>query len=188
MPKFVDPPMAAWQKALLIPFVLAFALPVVLSSSFRLVALALAVIWFVSWLYEDRRLRRISEARIGEDIGTFAKAFDRRAPGFDPFVIRAVWDALQIYRTHRGGSAPLRPSDNLKSFTDVEDVYELVALEVAERTGRSLENAESNPKYGQVETVADFVLFFWNQPRTGQPKVLCGHAPGNRWQDTPTGT
>jgi hypothetical protein len=49
---------------------------------------------------------------------------------------------------------------------DVDELDYVVAEEVAQRTGRSLENPEANPKYGSVETVADLVKFFESQPLT----------------------
>jgi hypothetical protein len=52
---------------------------------------------------------------------------------------------------------------------DVDDIYDVVAPEIAQRTGRSLDNPEANPKYGQVETVLDVVQFFWHQPRVRRP-------------------
>jgi len=51
----------------------------------------------------DIRLARRARDRAGEDIGTLARAFDRRAPNFDPWVIRAVWDALAPWTALRGG-------------------------------------------------------------------------------------
>ena len=44
----------------------------------------------------------------GEDIGTFARAFDRRSEPFDPWVVRATWDALLPYC-----GFPLRPADRV---------------------------------------------------------------------------
>lgn len=169
MPKLIDAPWTYREKATTAIVALAVVLALLWSASFRSAVLGLAVIIGLAWLYQDRRLRRVSVERQGEDIGSFAKAFDRRAPEFDPWVIRAVWDALQPYRTHRGGVAPLRPSDSLKSFLDVDDVYEQVASDVAQRAGRSLDSPEANPKYGKVETVADLVQFFWHQPTVVRP-------------------
>src|SRR5689334_4837994 len=46
---------------------------------------------------QNRYLRRLAAQRIGEDIGTFARVFDRRSPSFDPWVVRATWDVLEPY-------------------------------------------------------------------------------------------
>ena len=169
MPRLVATPLTTRQKIALATIAVLVAGGLIRSSAFRIVGLALVAFCAVVWLYQDLRLRRVSDERQGEDIGTFAKAFDRRAPEFDPWVVRAVWDALQAYRTHRGGVAPLRPSDRLTTFMDVDDLDDVVAREIAQRAGRSLDNLEANPKYRQVETVADVVQFFWHQPRVGQP-------------------
>ena len=68
-------------------------------------------VWLVGRLL-DRRLARLARERVGEDIGTFARAFDRRATTFDPWVVRAVWDALAPWTELRGGGRlPLRRAD-----------------------------------------------------------------------------
>jgi hypothetical protein len=103
MPKFVQTPPTTRQKIAQATIAVLVAGGLIWSSEVRVVGLALVVVGAVVWLYQDLRLRRVSAERQGEDIGTFAKAFDRRAPEFDPWVVRAVWDALQAYRTHRGG-------------------------------------------------------------------------------------
>jgi hypothetical protein len=137
----------------------------------RLVAAIFIACLVTAWWLSDRRMRRVAFGRQTEDIGSFAKAFDRRRPDFDPWVVRAVWDALQPYRTFRGGVAPLRPSDRLGSFMDLDDLDEIVFPEVAERTGRTLDNVAPNRMYGRLETVADLVELFWQQPRGEQPKM-----------------
>jgi hypothetical protein len=165
MPAFRKTPPTTGQKVALSVIGLLAAGALVLSNEARIIGLGLALFLAVHWLFEDFRLRRLSAEREGEDIGTFVRAFDRRSPEFDPCVIRAVWDALQPYRTHRGGSAPLRPSDRLNSFMAVDDIGEVVAPEIAERARRSMDTPEANPRYGRVETVEDLVRFFWDQPR-----------------------
>ena len=61
------------------------------------------LIWAVLWpilLLEHfagplrRHLGQLASDRIGEDIGTFARGFNRRTEPFDPWVVRATWDAL----------------------------------------------------------------------------------------------
>jgi hypothetical protein len=115
----------------------------------------------------NRRLRRLASGRIGEDIGTFARAFDRRAEPFDPRVVRATWDALRPYTTFPGGSVPLRPGDRLQEDLriDLDDVAFDLIPEVAKRSGHSLHDERSNPLYGKIHTVGDFVRFITLQPR-----------------------
>jgi len=64
---------------------------------------AFVVITVVANNARHRRLRRLAAARIGEDIGTFARAFDRRTSSFDPWVVRATWEALEPYVVFPGG-------------------------------------------------------------------------------------
>lgn len=145
MPKFVEQP-SPWTNRQLAAVAIVGASVVVgllWSTPFRFAVATLVAVGVAADLHKRRQLRRISEQRPGEDIGTFAKGFDRRSPEFDPWVVRAVWDALQQYRVYRGGVAPLRPSDSLNaSFLDLDDLYEETAPEIAQRTGRSLDNPQ----------------------------------------------
>jgi hypothetical protein len=171
------PPAAAsvaWEpraKAAVVVLAAAAILAIALWPSARIASAIFFAVLVAAWWLSDRRLRQVAVTRQGEDIGSFAKMFDRRRPDFDPWVVRAVWDALQPYRTFRGGVAPLRPSDRLASFMDVDDLDDIVFPEVAERTGRTLANVVLNPKYAQVHTVADLVASFWQQPRGEQPNA-----------------
>jgi len=114
----------------------------------------------------DWRLERRTRARAGEDIGTFARAFDRRAPGFDPWVVRAVWDALATWTVLRNGSRfPLRPGDVIAELgcadEDLDDVFE----EAATRARRRRDASAANPYRRPVTTVGDLVAFIAHQPR-----------------------
>ena len=121
------------------------------------------------------RLRRLAAERTGEDIGTFARSFDRRSQPFDPWVVRATWDAFEPYVTFRGGCVPLRPTDSLIDLPiDPDDLVapgpwgdlgDDLLSEVAARSGHSLDQPEANPYYGHVDTVGDFVMFVTCQPR-----------------------
>jgi hypothetical protein len=46
---------------------------------------------------------------------------------------------------------------------DEDDLDLDLIEEIAQRTGRSMENFESNPYYGKVTTARDLVLFFNHQ-------------------------
>jgi len=114
----------------------------------------------------DRRLARRARERAGEDIGTFARAFDRRAPTFDPWVVRAVWDALSPWtELHGGGCLPLRPSDAIEELGCVDEDLDDVLVEAAARARRSLAGVKANPYYGRVVTVGDLVAFMSHQSR-----------------------
>jgi hypothetical protein len=114
----------------------------------------------------NRYDRRLADERKGEDIGTFARAFARRSEPFDPWVVRATWDALQRYMRF-----PLRPTDRLGDILSIEPLeFDALNDEVAERTGHSLDNLEANPCYARISkfddaTVRDFVSFISCQPR-----------------------
>src|SRR5262249_32026675 len=91
----------------------------------------IAVCWpfmIVGHLAIKRHLRRLASERISEHIGTFARAFNRRSEPFDPWVVRATWDALSPYVVLDGASVPLRPTDRLLEdlCIDPDDIEELI--------------------------------------------------------------
>jgi len=137
-----------------------------LTNGGKVVLGLLSVLWTTSVVTDNRRLRRLAGDRVGEDIGTFARAFDRRREPFDPRVVRAVWDALQPYVAFSGGSVPLRPTDRIDEDLniDADDIDMGVLQEIAERVGRTLENVEANSIYGHVATVGDLVRLVSAQP------------------------
>ncbi len=133
-----------WALALLSPFIFVLS-PIIL----------------IGWVDLKRHFRRLASNRKGEDIGSFARSFDRHHEPFDPWVIRATWDALRptIY-------LPLRPSDSLNEDLriDPDDIDDLLE-EVTRRSRHSLASPESNPFYGKVITVGDFVRFVTARPK-----------------------
>lgn len=123
--------------------------------------------WMLAARSSSRHDRRIANERTGEDIGTFARAFDRRTEPFDALVVRATWDALQEYVTY-----PLRPTDRIFEdlCIDADDVFFGLLPDVAKRTGHSLANPQANPyfaKFGSSHevTVGDLVKFVSWQPK-----------------------
>ena len=166
------PPLRLWQRVLLY-LILGIPLVIALNAYIRYpIALVIAavVVPIVAFL-TDKRLKTLAKGREGEDIGNFAHAFDRRSPSFDPWVVRAMWDALELHMTlprkgDRKYRVAVRPTDDLVSGLgiDPEDLEGLVE-EVAMRSGRSLESVERNPYYGRVNTVGDVVYFLFHQPR-----------------------
>ena len=165
------PVLTPWQRVMASVLVLSAVTGLVWSPGFRFAVACLVTLTAGAWFWHDRRMSRLSRQRQGEDIGTFARALDRRAQDFDPLVVRAVWDALQPHCRHRAGVVPLRPSDRLMAFMamDGEEIADVVE-EVSQRTGRSLEHPESN-RFGRVETVKDLVEFFSAQPRLPAPRL-----------------
>lgn len=124
----------------------------------------LALLTVVEHYRYKARLKRIALARQGESICEFARSFERWQ--VDTWVVRAVYEQLQEYL---GGSppVPIRATDRLKEDLpiDMEDVEMDLAVQIAQRTGRTLTNAMSNPYYNRVKTVEDLVLFFNAQPK-----------------------
>lgn len=127
---------------------------------------AFVLLGYLGSVVMNHRLRRQAEGRQGEDIGTFARSFNRRDEPFDPWVVRATWDALQPYVTFRGGSLPLRASDRLDKLPiDPEDLENEVIEEVAERSGHVHEPLAFQHARSSIKTVGDFVKFISSQPR-----------------------
>jgi hypothetical protein len=123
------------------------------------------LIWLVGLLLDRQQARRARE-RVGEDIGSFARAFDRREPTFDPWVVRAVWDALAPWTVARDGTRfPLRPTDVIADLGCVDEDLEDVFVEAATRARRQPEARPTNPYFGRVVTVGDLIAFLSHQPR-----------------------
>lgn len=112
------------------------------------------------------RLVALATVRRSDSICSFSRSFDTRE--VDTWVIRAVYEQLQNYLSSAYPDFPIRADDRLIDglSIDAEDLDMDLVSEIAERTGRSLENAKSNPYYQQVHTVRDLVLFFNAQPLT----------------------
>lgn len=138
------------------------------ASSFFAGALALGAAGScIATFVDRRRQRQRRKQRPGEDIGTFARALDRRDPSFDPWVVRATWDALQHEVTMGGREVPIRPSDRLVEDLgcDEEELELEVVPEIAARCGRSLQHVGTNQMVGRVKTVADLIRLVARQPR-----------------------
>ena len=127
--------------------------------------IGLAVITLFGNIVGNVHLARYSAERRGETILTFAHDCNWRL--VDTWVIRAVYEELQPYCRHIGGTMPLRASDRLLEDLGI-DHAELwdVAKDIAFRTGRSLKDHDKNPYSERINTVKEFVLFFNHQPRT----------------------
>jgi hypothetical protein len=118
---------------------------------------------WTSLIVDGRFLARLASDRRTESICTFARSFNCRA--VDTWVIRAVHATLQ--ESLASQRFPMRETDRLRDDLrlDDEDIEDLADL-IAERSGRTLSDAESNPFYGQMVTVGDLVLFFAHQQRS----------------------
>ena len=109
-------------------------------------------------------LSKLASHRAGESICTFAREANCRIN--DTWVVRAVYEQVQSYLGSEFHSFPLRWNDSFEKDLkiDIEDVGDVIALEVAERTGRNYSETTGNPMYAKVGTVGDLVLFFCAQP------------------------
>lgn len=109
-------------------------------------------------------LSKLAAQRAGESICTFAREANCHVN--DTWVVRAVYEQVQSYLGSEFNSFPLRWNDSFEKDLkiDIEDVEELIASEVAERTGRNFSETSDNPMYAKVRTVGDLVLFFCAQP------------------------
>ncbi len=158
---------AGWCVLLLLTALLLVAIwkyPIIL-----LFPLLIVVVSAIASRKFTSKLRGAAAERIGEDLGSFARSMN--AKEVDTWVIRAVWEELQPYVRLPEGDFPLRPDDRLEEDLrlDVEDLEQNM-LDIAQRTGRLLENTEANPFYGRVNTVGDLVKFVSNQPIIKKPK------------------
>jgi hypothetical protein len=149
----------------------------VASTFFQSAVLAGALLVLFAASETDLKKRRLALSRLaatreGQSICEFARDFDARH--VDTWVIRAVHESLQAELSHFHPGFPVRASDRLLEDLqlDSDDLDMVVAVEVEQRTGRSLENVQNNPYYGRVKTVGDLVLCFQAQPADTTRRVL----------------
>lgn len=111
------------------------------------------------------QLRCLAAEREGQSICEFAREFDARE--VDTWIIRAVYEQLQLQLTHTHPAFPIRASDRLKEdlLLDDDDLDMDIAVEVEQRTGRILDGSNANPYFGKVKTVRDLVMYFQAQPK-----------------------
>ena len=129
-----------------------------------LVIVGFALLVLIEWRRGRKKLSALAASRKGESICEFARSFDSRS--VDTWVVRAVYEQLQEYLGVEY-KIPIRASDIFDKDlpVDSEDLDIDLSSEIAQRTIRTMENADSNPFYGKVKTVADLVYFFNAQPR-----------------------
>jgi len=127
-------------------------------------------VFFLVDLWDKKKRKKhfntLLEDRGNDSICTFSRHFEFRK--IDTWVIRAVYEQLQNYMNGEKENFPIRATDDLFKdlMIDDEDLeYDLVD-EISQRSGRTLENAESNPYYCKVNTVENVVFFFNEQPKT----------------------
>jgi hypothetical protein len=172
MPKLVrkPPTLVGWMLLIAFAASLLYVLwlhPIVTST-------CLAVLVALSWLHQRNirnHLRAMAASRTGESICTFSREVDCR--DLDTWIVRAVYEEIQEHLAAGCARFPLRWTDRLKEDLriDSDALDEELALDIAQRTGRSLEGTERNPLFGEVKTVRHLVLFFQAQPQLPESKV-----------------
>jgi hypothetical protein len=112
-----------------------------------------------------RHLTELAQARQGDSICEFSRAFDTR--NTDTWVIRSVYEQLQHQLRWLYPNFPVRATDRLIEdlMLDADDIDMDIAVDVIQRTGRSWRNGKANPFYGRVKTAEDLVAFYCAQPR-----------------------
>jgi len=174
MPAFMPTPqrVAWWWRAvgfaLVVVGIGCFAWAVSMKPLVVLGSVAAVVLLGASLERWDRmRLRAIAQSRPGESICTYSRALPIRE--LDAWLVRAVFEQLQPYLPNGQSSFPIRPADRLVEDlrVDSDDLDDVLAPEIAQRTGRSLADCTKNPYYGKVVTVEDLIRFFCAQPKGG---------------------
>jgi hypothetical protein len=172
MPPAVEEAASIRAKVVFAAVVACLALLLVYSPKARGVSILILVFGGLIYIRQRRSAKRLRSARPLDDIGTFARALDRRSPEFDPWVVRAVWDGVQSYCTV-AGRTPIRPSDRLDSYVDPEDWINPLAVDAAKRSGRTTQGLEANPVFGGLVTIEDMIrLLSTQQPATRPDKPL----------------
>lgn len=113
---------------------------------------------------EKRRLEDLCSLRNEESICSFARSFSARH--VDTWVIRAAHQEIQQWMEPFISDFPVRSSDLLLEDLHIDpDDIEALVVEIATRSGHSLDEIENNPFSGTLNTVRDLVLFIDAQPR-----------------------
>jgi acyl carrier protein len=111
-----------------------------------------------------RRLEGICSTRDEESICAFAQSFSTRH--VDTWVIRAAHQEIQQLMKSYVSAFPVRASDSLLDDLNIDsDDIEDLLVDIATRSGHSLDETEKNPFYGKMNTVRDLVLFVNAQQR-----------------------
>lgn len=147
---------------------LCFTKPVALIIvSFIIIYLVIATI------KDNKRLRAIAAERAGDNVCTFARAFDRR--NVDPWTIRAAYDEFQEYFGSIERPFPIRASDRLQEDLkmDGDDVFDLL-FAIAERSRHDITFLNDNP---QIHTIGDLVVCISNLPKIEEAEQVAAEQP-----------
>jgi hypothetical protein len=139
-----------------------WAAPIILVATVSVLGLIAAAATLSERRYRAH-LQSIAKSREGESICIFARALPVRQ--LDAWVVRAVFEQLQSFLDGIHQGFPIRASDRLVEDlrVDLDDVGGVLLPEIAQKSGRSLTDIESNPYYGKVVTVDHLIRFFCAQ-------------------------
>lgn len=165
MPAYKPRRLSIWGKLFLIALTLGY-LFLVYQLPWSLILVGILFIFsYINNKKYKRKILEIANSRPDYDIGNFAKSFDCRQ--VDTWIIRAVYEQTQKYLESIYPEFPLHPEDKIYEdiFQDPDDFEMDLVDEIAQRSGRSLDNIEKNPYSQKLETIRDVVLMFNEQPK-----------------------
>lgn len=169
MPKVARRPLSVAGKALLAALV-AWVVYILWKHPAPTIAfIALVAGWsLVSHRRDRTHLRALAAVRHGESICSFSRELGCR--NVDTWVVRATYEEIQWHLAPLLPNFPLRCSDRLVEDLrmDPDDLDEMLAIDIAERTRRDFRNTRRNTYFGKVHTVRDLVMLFHEQLRLSE--------------------
>ncbi len=123
-----------------------------------------AIYGYIDNIRRTKKFNKLIEERKELNICQFARSFDCRV--IDTWVIRAVYEQIQEYVSENNKLLAIKAEDDLLELLEIdgEDLELDMLEEIAQRTGRSIENTEKNSYFNKVNTVSDLVHFINEQP------------------------
>ena len=165
MPKYIEKPIGFWDKVFFAVLLCLAAWLLWLHPFLLVVIPIITALDIKNRIFRIKHFKAILKDRDTDSICTFSRHFKRHE--IDTWIIRAVYEQLQNYLAPEKKAFPIRPQDDVFKdlLIDNEDFEFDIVEEIAVRTGRSLENIESNPYYGKASIVENLVYFFNEQPK-----------------------
>ena len=142
---------------------------------------ALGILIWGGTVLQTRRMLSVAADRTEESICTFVRSFDYRQ--IDSWILRAVYEELSRYSVVDGRPLPIRADDRWEEDLKIDpEDFEDLAMDIAHRARRSMDDTNHNPLYGKVKTVRDIVSFFQHQARivTAEQIHSAGEPPSHR--------
>ena len=142
MPKYTEAPMTFWTWVIVFVVFSFLAWMTWSAPVFLLIVPVLIYSEFCNRKEQKKHFDELLKTRLNDSICTFSKYFDCKV--VDTWVIRAVYEQIQNYMEPTWQDFPICPNDDV--FVDLridDEDFELdLVSEIAERTGRTLDNAE----------------------------------------------